>query len=223
VNAVHSMNGKEPLILGREAAYIGVLIDDLITKPPVEPYRMFTSRAEYRLQLRSDNADQRLTPIGRELGLVRDQRWQRFERKMAALEAIRGLCDRGAVDGVPLSTWMRRPEATVALFAGGLGVRDAGPFGIDDLWQVLVDAKYSGYLTRQSVQIQRFRRLESLQIPDRLEYADIPELRLEAQERLARLAPRTLGQASRISGINPADITVLWVYISGRRKLRSAS
>ncbi|UCF33905.1 MAG: tRNA uridine-5-carboxymethylaminomethyl(34) synthesis enzyme MnmG, partial [Phycisphaerales bacterium] len=223
VNAVHSMNGKEPLILGREVAYIGVLIDDLITKPPVEPYRMFTSRAEYRLQLRSDNADQRLTAIGRELGLVDDQRWQRFERKMAALEVIRGVCDRGAIDGVPLSTWMRRPEATVARFAEGPGVQDAGPFGADDLWQVLVDAKYSGYLTRQSLQIQRLRRLESLEIPDRLDYARIPELRLEAQERLARLAPRTLGQASRISGINPADITVLWVHITGRGRLRSAS
>jgi tRNA uridine 5-carboxymethylaminomethyl modification enzyme len=223
VNAVHSMNGKEPLILGREAAYIGVLVDDLITKPPVEPYRMFTSRAEYRLQLRSDNADQRLTPVGRELGLVGDRRWQRFNRKMSALEAIRGVCDRGAIDGVPLSTWMRRPEATVARFAEVRGIQEAGPFGIDDLWQVLVDAKYSGYLTRQSLQIQRFRRLESLEIPERLDYANIPELRLEAQERLARLAPRTLGQASRISGINPADMTVLWVYLSGRRRLRSAS
>jgi len=217
INAVRSLNGDEPFVLGRDEAYIGVMIDDLITKPPVEPYRMFTSRAEYRLRLRADNADQRLTPIGRALGTADNQRWKRYQRKRQAMAAIEALCDPGRINGMPLRTWIRRPNADVTDFAAALARLTDQTFCADALWQVLVDAKYSGYVERQAQQIERFRRLESLSIPEHIDYAAMPELRLEARERLARVAPRTLGQAARVSGINPADVTILWVYLSGRR------
>ena len=217
INAVRSVNGDEPFVLGRDEAYIGVMIDDLITKPPVEPYRMFTSRAEYRLRLRGDNADQRLTPTGRALGTVDEQRWGRYQRKREAMTAIEALCDSGRIDGMPLRTWIRRPDADVARFADALARLTEHTFCTGALCQVLVNAKYSGYVERQDRQIERFRRLESLSIPEHIDYATMPELRREAQERLARVTPRTLGQAARVSGINPADITILWVYLSGRR------
>ncbi|MFQ5495791.1 MAG: tRNA uridine-5-carboxymethylaminomethyl(34) synthesis enzyme MnmG, partial [Phycisphaerae bacterium] len=118
INAARALDGKEPLVPGRDEAYIGVMLDDLITRPPVEPYRMFTSRAEYRLRLRADNADQRLTPIGRKLGTVDNRRWRRFQRKEASITAIKALCETTSIHGVPLSTWLRRPEADVASLAG---------------------------------------------------------------------------------------------------------
>jgi tRNA uridine 5-carboxymethylaminomethyl modification enzyme len=217
INAVRLLRDQEPLVLGRDQAYIGVMIDDLITRPPVEPYRMFTSRAEYRLLLRADNADQRLTPLGRELGTVDDRRWQRFQHREEGMAAIRALLDQGSTDGVDLSTWVRRPDADVATLAEALAGLTDRVFGADMLAQVLTDGKYAGYVDRQARQIERFRRLESMAIPDRVDYAAMPELRLEARERLARLAPRTLGQAARISGISPADITVIWIYLTGRR------
>ncbi|MFQ5463842.1 MAG: tRNA uridine-5-carboxymethylaminomethyl(34) synthesis enzyme MnmG [Phycisphaerae bacterium] len=218
INAVRAIDGRPPFVLGRDEAYIGVMIDDLITRPPSEPYRMFTSRAEYRLSLRADNADQRLTPIGREIGLVDDARWRRFTRRMAALARIRDLCDGANVDGTPLTMWIRRPEADVAAFARALNGQPRAPFGTDDLHQVLIEAKYSGYVARQARQVERFRRLESLRIPRGMNYATIPELRLEAREQLARVNPETIGQASRIPGINPADLTVLWIYAAGKRR-----
>jgi tRNA uridine 5-carboxymethylaminomethyl modification enzyme len=222
VNAVRHLRGEEPFVLGRDEAYIGVMIDDLITRPPTEPYRMFTSRAEYRLRLRSDNADHRLTPVGWELGTVDDKRWERFRRKCDAVAAIEALCDNGQVEGLPLRTWMRRPEANVAAFSEALAQVTERIFCVDGLSQVLTDAKYTGYVERQERQIERFRRLESMLIPDLVNYTAMPELRLEAREHLARVAPRTLGQAARVSGINPADITILWVYLSGRRTLPKA-
>ncbi len=222
VNAVRHLHREEPFVLGRDEAYIGVMIDDLIAKPPTEPYRMFTSRAEYRLRLRADNADHRLTPIGRTLGTVNDQRWARYQRKYEAIAAIEALCDHGRIDGLPLRTWMRRPDADVATFGDALGRVTDQIFCTDALWQVLVNAKYSGYVDRQERQIERFRRLESLLIPEHINYTAMPELRLEAREHLARVGPRTLGQAARVSGINPADITILWVYLSGRRSLPKA-
>jgi tRNA uridine 5-carboxymethylaminomethyl modification enzyme len=222
VNAVHGLRAADPLVLGRDEAYIGVLIDDLITKPPTEPYRMFTSRAEYRLHLRADNADQRLTPKGRVLGTVSRARWARFQQRRDAMAAVYALCASGRISGLPLQTWLRRPDADVPALAEALTGLTDRTFGTDTLWHVLVDAKYSGYVERQQRQIDRFRRLESLSIPDRVDYTAMPELRLEARECLARVSPRTLGQASRISGISPADITILWVYLSGRRSLPKA-
>ncbi len=218
INAVQSLRGAEPVVLGRDESYIGVMIDDLVTRPPTEPYRMFTSRAEYRLLLRSDNADERLTPLGRQLGTVDDERWQRFTRRRDALSEIARRSRGGSVNGLALSTWMRRPDADLTTFAAALFRDEAAVFCCDALEQALIDAKYTGYVDRQERQIQRFRRLESLPIPDRVNYTTISGLRIEARERLTAVAPRTLGQAARISGINPADLTVLWVHISARQK-----
>ncbi|MFQ5414647.1 MAG: tRNA uridine-5-carboxymethylaminomethyl(34) synthesis enzyme MnmG [Phycisphaerae bacterium] len=217
VNAVRKLAGQDAFILGRDQAYIGVMIDDLITRPPSEPYRMFTSRAEYRLALRSDNADQRLTPVGRRLGLVSDVRWRRFEDKRAALAEIDACCRVARVRDVPAALWMRRPEVDVAALASLISRRADRVFDAAHVAQALVDAKYSGYLERQSAQIDRMRRLESMPIPHDVDYGAIPELRHEAREHFARVGPRTLGQAGRISGINPPDVMILWVYVSGRR------
>lgn len=221
INAALSLQGRgdAPFVPGRDEAYLGVMIDDLITKPPTEPYRMFTSRAEYRLQLRSDNADQRLTPVGRELGLVDDGRWLRYQTKVDAIAKLEALCRCTQVDGTPIPQWLKRPEATVTAFADHLSTNGGVPFGSDVLAQYLVESKYSGYVDRQSQQVERFRKLESQRLPAGVDYARVAGLRLEAREHLARVAPRTLGQAARISGISPADITVLWVYLTANRAL----
>ena len=217
INAVQFLRGAAPVVLGRDEAYIGVMIDDLVTRPPTEPYRMFTSRAEYRLLLRSDNADQRLTPLGRGLGTVDDQRWERFTRRRDAVIEIARRCRGGSVNGLSLSTWVRRPDADLTTLAAAIARDDDTVFCCDALEHALIDAKYTGYVDRQQRQIERFRRLESLPIPDRVNYAAISGLRNEAREKLTAVAPRTLGQAGRISGINPADLTVLWVHLSVRR------
>ncbi len=218
INAVRLLRDEEPFVLGRDQAYIGVMIDDLVTRPPLEPYRMFTSRAEYRLLLRSDNADQRLTPIGRRLGTVDDARWALFQAKRDAVATLESLTRAGHMNGSGLSTWIRRPDADLSTFADAIAGLTTRVFDADDLVQVMTEAKYSGYVDRQARQIERFRRLESMGIPDRTDYATMPELRFEARERLARVAPATLGQAARISGVTPADITVLWIYLTGRRR-----
>jgi len=216
INAVQHLRKEKPLVLGRDEAYIGVMIDDLITRPPSEPYRMFTSRAEYRLLLRADNADDRLTPIGRRIGTIDDRRWERFERRREAVEAVQRLSETCSVGGIPLSSWMRRPEADLAGFADALRCAQGLIFCTDALQKALIEAKYGGYVDRQARQIERFRRLESRSIPERTDYGTMSGLRLEARERLARVAPRTLGQAARIPGINPADITVLWIHLTAR-------
>lgn len=219
INAVRKLNDPkiEPFTLGRDQAYIGVMIDDLMTKPPTEPYRMFTSRAEYRLRLRSDNADQRLTPIGRELGLVDDHRWERYQNKMEAMEEINRRTHWGSVNDTPIRVWMRRPESDAQSLADVICHDYDRVFCIDVLEQVLIEAKYSGYIERQARQIERFRKLETMSIPSSLNYASMHQLRHEARENLTRVTPSTLGQASRITGINPSDITVLWVYLTGRK------
>ncbi len=216
INAVRALRGEPPFVLGRDEAYIGVMIDDLIIRPPTEPYRMFTSRAEYRLRLRADNADQRLTPMGRELGTVDDTRWARFEDRRTATMKIEKLCRQGHVDGTPLSTWIRRPGTDLSTFAHAIARLTDRTFPADVLEQVLVEAKYSGYVERQDRQIERFRRLESMALPHWLDYSAVTGLRAEARECLTRVEPRTLGQAGRLAGISPADVTVLWVYLKGR-------
>lgn len=233
INAVQMLRGCEPFVLGRDQAYIGVMIDDLITKPPTEPYRMFTSRAEYRLLLRSDNADERLTARGRELGTVDDERWERYERGRGMIDQVERLARRGSMNGASLGTWMRRPDADLTSFAEAIArvmMKDAEEsesdcmiFCSNVLEQALTNAKYSGYVARQSLQIDRFRKLESMAIPAGVDYGCIPELRFEARETLSRVAPATLGQAARVSGVNPADITVLWIHLTGRRKGRCAA
>jgi len=214
VNAAARVRGTEPLVLGRDEAYIGVMIDDLVTRPPDEPYRMFTSRAEYRLQLRSDNADERLTPIGRRVGLVDDERWRRFNRKREQIAAIEAWLSQSRQGGFALRELLRRPEVRIRELIADFGV--AGEVLLPEVLDAVeIRIKYAGYIARQVREIDRFRQTECLRIPEGFDYSAIPSLRAEAKEKLCRFQPRTLGQASRLSGISPADIAVLHLYLYG--------
>jgi tRNA uridine 5-carboxymethylaminomethyl modification enzyme len=209
INATRKLANQEPIIIGRTQGYTGILIDDLISKGADEPYRMFTSRAEFRLHLRIDNADERLTPIGREVGLVRDDRWELYLRKQnqktrlaAYLEANR------------LVQWLRRPEAKIAsLFTS---IKEAlGEEPVHGLLATVeTEAKYAGYIAQQERQIDRLRESELRRIPPAFEFANIPGLSTEAKQKLERVRPQTLGQAGRIPGITPAALAVLDVYLS---------
>ena len=218
INAVCRLRGDDPLVLGRDQAYIGVMIDDLITRPPVEPYRMFTSRAEYRLQLRIDNADHRLTPIGRQIGVVCDDRWSRFERKRRDVERLQAIVNGISHAGRPLREHLRGPSFGPADLARILADRHSDGFSFDVVQAVTLNGKYEGYLARQQREIERFRRMEDMLIPPDLDLADLVGLRREARESFARVRPRTLGQASRISGISPSDITTLWILLAARQR-----
>jgi tRNA uridine 5-carboxymethylaminomethyl modification enzyme len=217
MNASLAVGGREPVTLGRDQAYIGVMVDDLVTRPPTEPYRMFSSRAEYRLELRADNADQRLTPLGRQVGLVDDPRWERFVRKQSLLAEARRFLGEQRRDGRSLADWLRRPEVTWQALLG-----HPEPFEARILEQVQVELKYAGYLQRQQRQIERFRELESRPIPAGLDYGSVAHLRAEAREKLAAVTPQSVGQASRISGITPADIAVLMIHLERRGRRREA-
>jgi tRNA uridine 5-carboxymethylaminomethyl modification enzyme len=215
VNAALKLKQEPPLILDRSQAYIGVLIDDLVTKGVDEPYRMFTSRAEYRLLLRHDNADRRLSPLGRRAGLVKDDAWQRLQRKE---EAIARLLDKLATlrhEGTPLSQWLRRPEVDWPQITAMAPELQA--FDLAVIEQAVLETKYSGYIHRQEVQVARFQRLESKAFPTHFDFAAVPQLRIEAREKLSRVRPHTLGQAGRISGITPADLAVLLIYLEAPR------
>ncbi len=211
INAALKIKQEPPLVLDRSQAYIGVLIDDLVTKGVDEPYRMFTSRAEYRLLLRHDNADRRLTPLGRRVGLVKDDAWDRLRRKERAVAELTDSLRAVRVEQQTLEQWLRRPEVDwprvqeMARNAGGSGF-DAPA---DVVEQVVLEAKYSGYIHRQAEQVERFQRLESRPIPVSFDFAAVPQLRAEAREKLSRVRPISLGQAGRISGISPADLAVL--------------
>ena len=238
INAVREITGAEPLILRRSDGYIGVLIDDLVTKGTDEPYRMMTSRAEYRLILRQDNADLRLTPIGRAIGLVSDARWARFTAKRDAIEESLRLLEhtklnpsaeteaRLAAAGIaPL----RVPMTLLALLSreGSYDALaplfDLPPLAADVKEEVEIMARYDGYIKKQREQIARMERLESRRIPDGLDYSAITSLRLEAAEKLAAIRPRSIGQASRISGVSPADISVLLVYLEKERRTEQSA
>jgi len=213
INAARKLQSQEPLVLGRDQAYIGVMIDDLLTKGIDEPYRMFTSRAEYRLALRSDNADRRLTPIGRTVGLVDPDRWDRFRGKLGAVESLKKTLRSTRPEGVSLWDLLRRPDSDLPGKLSELPEVKAAGYGRDILDAVITDAKYEGYLAKQERLIALQRSLDSKRIPPGLNYATIDHLRIEARERLAALQPATLGHASRISGITPADVTVIQIHL----------
>jgi tRNA uridine 5-carboxymethylaminomethyl modification enzyme len=184
------------------------LIDDLITKSTDEPYRMFTSRAEYRLQLRQDNADLRLTPIGRDVGLVADEQWNAFTQKRDLIKSELDRIQRTRTGAVTSADLLRRPEVT---YQSLTIANSALPEEVQQ--QVEIQIKYEGYITRDLEQIARFRKLESKQIPPAIDYDEIRSLRTESRQKLKRYRPDSIGQASRISGITPADIAVLLVWL----------
>ena len=233
INAARRVQGKEPVILDRASSYIGTLIDDLVTKGCSDPYRMMTSRSEYRLLLRQDNADQRLTPLGHELGLINEERWQAYQDKQQQIaqekkriekltfgpsEALnRMLVEKGTAaleTGVHASDLIRRPQLTY---------QDLAPFDTEHppladevTEQVEIQIKYEGYIQKQLMQVEQMRKLESRLLPEDICYEQVRGLRLEAIEKLQRVRPYNIGQASRISGVSPADISVLLIYLSSR-------
>jgi len=213
INAARKLQSKEPIVLGRDQAYIGVLIDDLLTKGIDEPYRMFTSRAEYRLALRADNADRRLTQTGRSVGLVDEKRWTKFQKKLEQIDKLKGYLTNSRSGGTSLWEQLRQPDSTFAeTLAENPDVKDMN-LAEDVLQAVIIDAKYEGYLAKQERLVAGLRTLESKKIPPYIDYNKITHLRAEAKEKLSVFRPSTLGQASRISGITPADITVIQIYL----------
>ena len=231
INAARLLQGKEPVVIDRSQGYIGVLIDDLVTKETREPYRMMTSRAEYRLLLRQDNADLRLTEIGHEVGLIPEERYAKFLRKKQNIaeelqrlnETILGASEKvceylnsiGTAiihTGTSLAELLRRPELTYEQLSPLDPERK--PLDTDVIEQVEIEIKYEGYIERQRLQVEHFKKLERRRLPEDLDYTAIPSLRLEARQKLQQLRPANVGQASRISGVSPADISVLLVWLA---------
>ncbi|WP_458398520.1 tRNA uridine-5-carboxymethylaminomethyl(34) synthesis enzyme MnmG [Anaerotignum sp.] len=235
INAVHYIQGKEPLILQRSDGYIGVLIDDIVNKGTREPYRMMTSRAEFRLLLRQDNADQRLTPIGHEIGLISDERYEALREKerlvaeeiervhgvtMGPSEAVLAVLERNNTapikNGARLSDLIKRPQLTYDALAEIDPERPELPADVRE--QVNIQIKYAGYIDQQLKQVEQFKKLEGRLLPDDLDYETIQGLRLEARQKLNLVRPQNLGQASRITGVSPADISVLLIYMEQMKR-----
>lgn len=237
INAGLYAMGKEPFVLSRSSSYTATLIDDLVSKEIGEPYRMMTSRSEYRLLLRQDNADIRLTPLGREIGVVDDYRWQLFERKQNEMneefkrlrktrvnpsediDTVLGAWDESLKQSVTLEELLRRPKVpyqaieTISPWSG----EDNFSWGLE----VETEIKYAGYIERQKAQVAQAEKLDGVKLPEDLDYASLENLALEAREKLNRIRPETLGQAARIGGISPADVSVLMVFIEAQRRKKN--
>ena len=233
INAARKLQGKEGIVIDRSEGYIGVLIDDLVTKESHEPYRMMTSRAEYRLLLRQDNADQRLTKIGYDVGLISEERYEKLLKKeeliqkeiervehtnIGTSEEVQNLLvqygSTKLVSGSTLAELIRRPELNYELLKPIDLEREELPE--DVIEQVNIFIKYDGYIKRQQRQVEQFKKLEKRRIPEGIDYEQIPSLRIEAKQKLSQIRPLSIGQASRISGVSPADISVLLVYIGSK-------
>lgn len=226
LNAAAKVKGTGPVEIGRSTGYLGILIDDLVSKGADEPYRMFTSRAEFRLQLRIDNADERFTPLGRELGLVSEARWNHYLAKQSQKAAISALLEKTRASAVPdivgldaasdnptLSVWLRRPEARISMLGAWITNQTRAKPLHGVLTTIETETKYAGYLAQQDRQVQQLKDAEGRRIPETFTYDSIPGLSNEVRQKLTRVRPATLGQAQRIPGVTPAAIAVLDIYL----------